>query len=135
MKHRDRDPGIVAQTAYPPIAGVEQATCPGTGCERHVGAIVVTDAAPQCPVAGRGAELFDPRVLIGRDHLVGQLPPDPMGLLREDDPAPEPGSRQRRCTRAKPSSDDSDVGAQYLHVVSLAGQAMPGMSGFGGGGR
>jgi hypothetical protein len=43
-----------------------------------------------------------------------------MGLLGEDDPAPEPGSRQRRRACAKPAANDSDIGAEYLHVISPA---------------
>jgi len=85
-----------------------------------MGAIVVPDAGSERPVAGRGAELLNPRVLIGRDHLVGQLAPDPTGLLGEDDPAPEPRGRQRRRARAHPSPDDNDVCAHRLHIVSSA---------------
>lgn len=88
-----------------------------------MGAIVVPDAASERPVAGRGAELFDPWVLIRRDHLVGQLPPDPMGLLGKDDPATEPRGRQRRRTRAQPTPDDRDVCPKCLHTVCLADEA------------
>jgi hypothetical protein len=96
VEHRDRDPWVVAQPAHPTVAWVEHGACPSLGGEREVGAIVVPDAASERPVAGRGAELLDPRVLIRRDHLVGQLAPDPTGLLGENDPAPEPRGRQRR---------------------------------------
>jgi hypothetical protein len=56
-----------------------------------------------------------------------------MGLLGEDDPAPEPRGCQRRRTRAQPSPDDRDVCPEYLHTVSLADEAAnldrPGSSG------
>jgi hypothetical protein len=55
---------------------------PRPGGKRCAGAIIVSDAAPKGPVAGRGAVLLYPRVFIRRDRLVGQLTPDPMGLLR-----------------------------------------------------
>jgi len=38
----------------------------------------------------RDAVLLDPRVLISRDRLVGQLAPDPIGLLGQDNLAAEP---------------------------------------------
>src|SRR5918996_2585869 len=49
------------------------------------------------------------------------LPPDPTGLLGEDDPTPEPRGGARRRARAQPSADDSDVCAHRLHIVSSAG--------------
>jgi hypothetical protein len=87
-----------------------------------VGAIELPNSSPERSITRGGAELFDPRMLIRWDHLVGQLPADPMRLLRENDPTPEPGGRQRRSARAKPAPNNGDVGAEYLHVASLAEQ-------------
>ena len=123
VEHRNRDPRIVAEPAHPTVAWVEHAACTSLGGERQMGAIVVPDAASERPVAGRGAELLDPRVLIRRDCLVRQLPPDPMGLLGQDDPAPEPRGCQRRRTRAQPTPDDREVCLKCLHTVSLADEA------------
>jgi hypothetical protein len=60
-------------------------------------------------------------------------PPDPMGLLGEDDPAPEPRGCQHRRAGAQPSPDDRDVCPKCVHTVSLADEAAnldrPGSSG------
>jgi hypothetical protein len=82
--------------------------------------VEVPNASPESSIARGGAELFDPRMLIRWDHLIGQLPANPMRLLHDNDSAPEPGGRQCRSARAKPAPNNGDVGAVYLHVVSLA---------------
>ena len=61
-------------------------------------------------------------MLVGRDRLVRELAADPVGLLGEDDAAPEPRRGERRRARAQPSADDRDVRTKHFHVSTRTPQ-------------
>lgn len=117
VQHRHHDARIVAESAHPAVAGIERAHPPGFGRKRELGAIIVANARAQRTVACGRAEFLDPRMLVRRDSLVGELPTHPMSLFGEDNPAPEPRYRERRSAGAEPSSDNSDVRSKDFHII------------------
>lgn len=123
MEHCDRDPRIMAKPAHPAVARVEQAVGAGIGRQRQMCAIVVTNSAPERSIALRGPELLNPRVLIGQNRLVRELPPYPAGLFRQDDTTPEPSGSERGRACSEPSPNDGYVCPQGLHIVLSARSA------------
>jgi hypothetical protein len=118
VHYRDRDSRIVAQPAHPSVARVQSAVGASLDRERNVSAIVVADLPPQLAIAGGGAELLDPGVLVRRDRLVRELAADPMGLLRENDPASEPRGSEGGSAGTQPSADDGNIRPQRFHAIS-----------------
>ncbi len=63
------------------VAGIEVPTLMGIPVEGVIPPIKFSNAVPKLSVTAGSSELLDPGMLIGRDGLSGQLPPDPIGFF------------------------------------------------------
>jgi hypothetical protein len=92
----------------------------GFGGEWQIETIVVSNALPECPVGCRRAVFLDPWMLVRWDGLIRELAANPMGLLSQNDPAPEPCGSEPGCAGAEPAADDGDIRPKYLHVLLMS---------------
>lgn len=113
LHHRERDARLVAQLADAARTRIEGALGQRLGTQRVPLAVVVADGLAQGAVRGGGAELLDPRVLVRRDRLRGELAADPVRLLGEDDGAPRPAGGDGGGDPAESGAHDEDVGFGY----------------------
>jgi hypothetical protein len=113
VDHRGGHPRLVTQWTDRALPRVEMARGAGPVAERIPPAVVRPDAVAQLPVAGGAAEALDPRVLVRRHRLRGQLPAQPVGLLREQHRATPPQGGERRRHTAQTATDDEDVRAGH----------------------
>jgi hypothetical protein len=85
VEHRERDPRLMTELAYPPSTGIQETPL---GCRRRQWVprpVVGTDPIAELPVQAGASELLNPGMLVGRDRLRGELPTNPIGLLRKHD--------------------------------------------------
>ncbi|CAM5495478.1 hypothetical protein SVIOM342S_01811 [Streptomyces violaceorubidus] len=113
LQDGEGDARLVAELADPAGARVEVGEGGGLGAQGVPLPVVLADALAQSPVGGGGAELFDPRVLVGRHGLAGELAADPVRLLGQDDAAAGPAGGEGRGDAAESAADDEDVGFRY----------------------
>ncbi|GAB4000701.1 hypothetical protein GCM10029992_33470 [Glycomyces albus] len=110
---------LVAEPGDVPAAGVEVPFGAGGLGERVVPPVVVPDPVAQAPVGGGDAELLDPRGLVGRDRLAGELAADPVVFLGEDDVAARSQRGERGGDATEAAADDEDLGSQFFQQWSL----------------
>ena len=120
------------------VAGVEELGRSGLGGHAGNGGGNSRECPAGAPGRTRSAELLDPRVLVGRHGLGGELAADPVGRLGENDgrdrlatpPEPRhsrPAHRRRSTTSAATSRGRDAAGhpARAIPPVDKAAQSPP----------
>jgi len=128
--HGQCDARFAANARHPAVAGIETDVRPGPRGERGLRAIVIAHAGAQRQVTAGTSDGFDPRILVGRHRLLGELSADPIGLLGHDHPEPTPRGGQRGGTAAEAAANDHEIGGQFTgHAGGVAtGPRAPGWS-------
>src|SRR5690606_4031088 len=98
-----------AKPADPAGARIEIAPGAAFGRQRIMIAIVLADAVTQLAVAAGDAELLNPRMLVGRHGLAGQLATQPVEFLAHDDGAARAQCAQGCSNATKAAANDEDV--------------------------
>ena len=119
LQHRHRDARLVAQAADGAEPGVEVDDLPGPGGQRVVGPVVLADGPPERGVGLRAPVPLDPRILVQRHALHGELPAWPVRGLGEQNPQPQTGGGQRRRHPPEPGPGDDDVVARHRAASRL----------------
>src|SRR5699024_2783869 len=103
------DTGFVTDAADIALSGVEVWIGARNWQDRVVASVVVAHAFAIGTITGGGAELVDPRVLVGRYALRGDLAADPVRLLGEDHASAQ--LRRGECRRdpTKSAADDENI--------------------------
>jgi hypothetical protein len=117
LQHGQGCARLAAERAHASRAGVERRARASLRRERVMGAVVRTDALAQRAVARRASEALDPRVLVGRHGLRGELAADPVALLGQNHAAPGTACRERRGDAAEAAAHDQDLGPHRSQSV------------------
>src|SRR5688572_12544816 len=84
--------------------------------------VVSANGAAIVPVGSRAAERFDPRVLVWRNSLRGDLPADPVGFFGQDDPLSVSECGKRGGDAAKPAANNRHVTSELARPCRLIRQ-------------
>jgi hypothetical protein len=78
-------------------------------------AVVAPHAVAKPAITRGAAELLDPRVLIGRHGLAGELPADPIGFFGQYDAVAEAGGAHGRGAAARAAAHNKNVAGGFVH--------------------
>ena len=112
-----------------PIAGIQFNLGPGGRGHLVMSAIVIPNRVPVSPITIGAAKHFNPRMLIRRNRLAGELAADPRGLFAKNDPHPASQSGQRGGASAYARANNGNIGIEF----GLGRQRRYGEDGCGGG--
>jgi len=115
FQHGQGHARLVTQPADMAPAGVEVHDLAGLEPQRVVAAVVVADALGEAAVGVGAAGGLDPRVLVRRDGLGGELPADPIGFLGHDHFFAQPQHGERRSHAAQSPANDQHIGLSLFH--------------------
>lgn len=87
-RYRDRHLEFVRQTRHRTVTGIQIHALPRRGGQRVRIAVISAHGIAIGSITGRATEFFDPRMLVRRNGLRGELPADPVRLFGEDDSHP-----------------------------------------------
>ena len=114
VDHPGGDPGLVTQRADVALARVEQNPAPRRRRQRQMAPVVGANGPAELGVALRGDHAFDPRVLVGRHALRGELAAQPVELLDQDHALAKPRGGQRGRHAAEAAADDQHAGGLFV---------------------
>ena len=102
------------ETQPPP--GIQVARCCARlGSQRIISAIKLAHIVAQTAIRARAAELFDPRMFIGRHGLSRKLPANPIGFFGQNNGLPAAQSRQSARDAARSAANNGDLSLKSSH--------------------
>ena len=116
---RQANARLMAEAADIALARVPVHGLPRLVRQGIIAAVIIADAIREAHVAGCGAALINPGVLIGRDSLGGKLAADPVGFFAHDDGFAHAQGCQCRADRARAAADDEDIAVSFFHAGFL----------------
>ena len=116
--HGQCDAWFAPDARYPAVAGIEAGIGLGLRNERRLRAIVVAHAGSQRQVAACATDGLDPRILVGRYRLLGELSADPIGFLGHDHAEPTTRGGQRGGAASETAADDHEIGGQFVGMLT-----------------
>ena len=120
VQHGEGHPGLVADGRHGPAAGVQVSLRACLGGQRVVVAVVPAHEVAEAAVAAGASVLLDPRVLVGRHGLAGELAADPVGLLGHHHAAAHGCGRHGRGAAARSPAHHQDIRVAFAnHVPNL----------------
>ena len=109
LQHCQPDPRLMAERADLALTGIQERIFTRGRGQWIVPAVVVPNPVSQLAVTRGAADPLDPRMLVGRDGLRGQLSTEPVGLLGHHDLLAKPERGQCRRAATQPTSDDHQI--------------------------
>ena len=106
---RMSDAGFVAKPGDPTIAGIQSVGAARGVGERRLSAVVIANRFAERAIISRATEVLDPRVLIRRDALRGELASDPVGRFGQHHAKSLSTGRQRSRAATHAGSHDYQI--------------------------